>query len=250
MSADLQVRPLTKTQARRLTEKIAGAAEALWSLLLEAKDGRAWEALGYDTWDAYVAAEFGMSRGQSYRLLDQGRVIGELAAATGVTASDIAPAVSARQAATLKPVLPEVAERAREAVKGTRRAARPEIVAGVVDEATADVARARHAEEETVEPEGAQSVEEEKQAAVDVANAIRLASAAAAIPKLIRFPVRDVVEAMPLEGRGEIAKRLRVWAVEFEAEARGFAKVSRDHAAARQAPAVSRPINPQPKGRR
>lgn len=90
-------RTLTKHAARVLTDRIAAAADYLWQLLAQAHDGGAWRALGYDTWGAYVDAEFDISRGQAYRLLDQARVAGALEAAVGEPV-----AVSARQAAVLR----------------------------------------------------------------------------------------------------------------------------------------------------
>jgi len=58
-----------------LTERIRVTVEDVWSLLLEAHNGRAWEALGYPNWREYAQQEFDFSRSQPYRLLDQGRVI-------------------------------------------------------------------------------------------------------------------------------------------------------------------------------
>lgn len=48
---------LTEVGARRLTQRIrAKVADAL-DLIVEAWEGRAWEALDYDSWDAYLATE-------------------------------------------------------------------------------------------------------------------------------------------------------------------------------------------------
>lgn len=41
------------------------------------------ETLGYSSWEAYVKAEFDISRQYSYRLIDQGRVIREIEEAAG-----------------------------------------------------------------------------------------------------------------------------------------------------------------------
>lgn len=43
--------------ARRLTDRIKVAVDATWHLIQEAYTTRAWAALGYDSWDAYCAAE-------------------------------------------------------------------------------------------------------------------------------------------------------------------------------------------------
>jgi len=66
---------LSKSEAKKLTQKIKAAVDEVWALLIQAHAGKAWKALGYPTWEAYVSAEFSMSRQRSYQLLDQGRVI-------------------------------------------------------------------------------------------------------------------------------------------------------------------------------
>lgn len=52
----------TNEQARALTDRIKVAVEGTWLLIQEAYTSRAWAALGYDTWDAYVDAEFRTAR--------------------------------------------------------------------------------------------------------------------------------------------------------------------------------------------
>lgn len=52
----------TADEARTLTDRIKVAVEGTWQMIREAYVSRAWSALGYDTWDAYCAAEFGASR--------------------------------------------------------------------------------------------------------------------------------------------------------------------------------------------
>lgn len=52
----------TADEARALTDRIKVAVEGTWQMIREAYVSRAWAALGYDTWDAYCAAEFGTSR--------------------------------------------------------------------------------------------------------------------------------------------------------------------------------------------
>ncbi|PVC81568.1 hypothetical protein [Streptomyces sp. CS014] len=56
-STDIEV-----TQARELTARILSAMEDVWELVKEAYTSRAWCALRYDSWDEYVAAEFGGAR--------------------------------------------------------------------------------------------------------------------------------------------------------------------------------------------
>lgn len=50
---------LTQVAARDLTDQIRTGMETVWHLIRAAYQGRAWEALGYHTWDEYVTREFG-----------------------------------------------------------------------------------------------------------------------------------------------------------------------------------------------
>jgi hypothetical protein len=74
---------LSVTEARHLTDTIKATADQLWRLLLEAHERRAWEALGYPSFQAYAKTEFSLSQSHCYRLVDQGRVIRALSAAAG-----------------------------------------------------------------------------------------------------------------------------------------------------------------------
>lgn len=51
------VAPLDVARARRLTKRLREALTIAVDLLTEVFDGRAWEALGYPTWEQYCAAE-------------------------------------------------------------------------------------------------------------------------------------------------------------------------------------------------
>src|SRR5690349_8365977 len=63
---------LTDVEARQLTDQIKDTADQLWKLLLRAYEGKAWTALGYQTWEAYTNAEFDMRRDYAYKVLRQG----------------------------------------------------------------------------------------------------------------------------------------------------------------------------------
>ncbi len=67
--------PMEKAEAQAITDRIRGHIDAAWADITRAYEGKAWKALGYSSWEAYVKAEFDMSRRRSYQLLDQGRVI-------------------------------------------------------------------------------------------------------------------------------------------------------------------------------
>lgn len=103
---DVTPAALSKTEATKLTKKIKEATDHLWYLLIDAHEGKAWRALGYASWEAYVKAEFGMGRSRSYQLLDQGKVVEALRDATG----DLSTSVDISEAAArdLKDDLPAV----------------------------------------------------------------------------------------------------------------------------------------------
>lgn len=107
--------PLSTDEARQLTDTIRNAAEMLWMLIARAHAGKAWEALGFATWEAYVREEFDMSRSRSYQLLDQARVIAAIEAAV----PDGTPvAISEAAARDLKEVLEDVVPDLRDRTEG------------------------------------------------------------------------------------------------------------------------------------
>lgn len=118
----ITTRPCSKAEAKALTERIRKGVDQLWSLLLEAHERKAWKVLGYETWDAYIAGEFNMSRRRSYQLLDQGRVIREIGAATGQDVnhgSQITERTARELAADLPAAKAEIVERAASGEKPT-----------------------------------------------------------------------------------------------------------------------------------
>lgn len=56
---DLEISP---SQARDLTDRIRVGVEAIWELVKQAYQSRAWSVLGYESWDDYCTREFGTSR--------------------------------------------------------------------------------------------------------------------------------------------------------------------------------------------
>lgn len=104
---------ITADEARALTDRIRALADHLCALLLEAYDRKAWAALGYSSYEAYVKAEFSIGRSHAYRLLDQGRVIQAVSAAAR---SPIGETISEHQARVLKPHLVAVTSEIRERI--------------------------------------------------------------------------------------------------------------------------------------
>lgn len=105
---DVTPTDLSKAEAQKLTKKIKEATDHLWYLLIDAHEGKAWKALGYTSWEAYVKAEFGMGRSRSYQLLDQGKVVEALRDATGDLSTKVD--ISEREARDIKDDLPVVTE--------------------------------------------------------------------------------------------------------------------------------------------
>ena len=71
MESNLPAEPvaLSKSAAEKLTLRIRNNGAALFTLIQEAHDRKAWAALGYKSWAAYVDAELPFSRATSYRYL-------------------------------------------------------------------------------------------------------------------------------------------------------------------------------------
>lgn len=75
--------PLSPAEARVLTDEVKSDAAALWAKLLRLYEGGAHTALGYSSWGAYYAAEFGRSKSDAYRLLDAAGVVQALQSPIG-----------------------------------------------------------------------------------------------------------------------------------------------------------------------
>lgn len=50
--------PMSEADARELTDQISAGLADVYVLIMQAWDGRAWEALGYKSWDAWIDANF------------------------------------------------------------------------------------------------------------------------------------------------------------------------------------------------
>lgn len=125
--------PMDRAEAQAVTDRIRGHIDAAWADIERAYEGRAWKALGYASWEAYVRDEFDMSRRHSYRLIDQARVIHEIAKAAGEDVTH-GSQISERTTREIKKDLPavtaeikqrvEAGEEPEKAVKQTVDAAR------------------------------------------------------------------------------------------------------------------------------
>jgi hypothetical protein len=119
----------TPDQARAVTEAIKHHAEQLYELLYQAWSRKAWKALGYASFAAYVQTEFAMTRQRAYQLLDQARIV-EAISAAATTPVDI-PEAAARD---LKPVLPQVIEHIRAKLGGAPPDEAEAITAEVIED--------------------------------------------------------------------------------------------------------------------
>lgn len=98
MTDEIDIQPLTQDQALFITSKISEHVNTAWELIKRAYHGRAWEVLGYPTWDEYCQAEFGGSRIRLPReerqevvasLREAGLSVRAIAAATGLGKSTV-----------------------------------------------------------------------------------------------------------------------------------------------------------------
>lgn len=85
---------LDQVAARRLTDKIKVGVEGVWLLIEQAYTTRAWQALGYKSWDNYTTREFGTSHLKLPRedrtevigsMRDAGLSIRAIVSATGIS---------------------------------------------------------------------------------------------------------------------------------------------------------------------
>lgn len=103
---------LTYDEAKELTDHIRATADMMYVLISRAHAGKAWKALGYESFKDYVKEEFNISRSRAYQLLDQARVIEEI---TSVAPEGTEVRISEAEARDIKTALdelvPEIKER-------------------------------------------------------------------------------------------------------------------------------------------
>lgn len=136
---------MTKDEAQALTDQIRASINQAWNLLLEAYEQRAWSAMGYTSWEAYVRSEFDISRRRAYQLIDQGNVIRAIESAVCTTVH-----ITEREARDIKPVLTEVTEEIKERVEAGED---PKSVVGEVIKAKREEIQAERKGQAPEEPE-------------------------------------------------------------------------------------------------
>jgi len=98
---------LDENSAREITERIRTTSNVLYLLVKRAHAGKAYRALGYNSFEAYVKEEFSFSKVYAYRLLNQANFIEAIEAKVPEgTEIRITEPVSSK----LKHVLPELLE--------------------------------------------------------------------------------------------------------------------------------------------
>ena len=113
---DLAIPDMSEDEARDLTNRIRQSVSVAWAQIAKAYQGRAWLALGYDSWDDYTDAEFDGARLRLPReertmvvasLRDAGLSTRAIAAATGVSRPTIQKDLTEQVVNSLPPADPD-----------------------------------------------------------------------------------------------------------------------------------------------
>lgn len=102
---------MSESEAQEITAAIRSAATAIYILLARAHEGKAYKALGYNTWADYVREEFEISPQRSYQLLDLSKTIKLIEEATP---EGTKVKLTEAQSRDLKRELPRITEKIRE----------------------------------------------------------------------------------------------------------------------------------------
>lgn len=119
-------------EAEEITAAIRSTITATYVLLRRAHEGKAYKALGYETWKEYIAGEFDFSVQRSYQLLDLAKTVEVIESATP-EGTDVS--LTEAQARDIKRELPKITEQVREETAGSDPIEASEIVDNIVDDA-------------------------------------------------------------------------------------------------------------------
>lgn len=122
---------MSEGKAHEITDAIRAASAATYILLAQAHSGKAFKALGYDTWAEYVKNEFDMSASRSYQLLDLSKAIQMIEA---VTPEGTDVKLTEAQARDIKRELPKITEIIREETEGLEADQASEAVDRIIDD--------------------------------------------------------------------------------------------------------------------
>lgn len=133
---------MTESEAVEITAAIRSTITATYVLLYRAHEGKAYKALGYETWRDYISGEFDFSVQRSYQLLDLAKTV-EVIESVTPEGTDIT--LTEAQARDIKRELPKITERVQEETSGKSPEDASSIVDGIIDDA-----REQQKEEEKV----------------------------------------------------------------------------------------------------
>lgn len=128
---------MSETEAKEITEAIRSAATATYILLAQAHEGKAYKALGYETWASYVKEEFEISPQRSYQLLDLSKVIKTI---EGSAPEGTDVKLTEAQARDIKRELPKITERIVEETKDLSPDEARDKISDIIDEARDEAA--------------------------------------------------------------------------------------------------------------
>lgn len=158
---------MTEDEATEITAAIRSTVTATYVLLYRAHEGKAYKALGYDTWKEYVAEEFDFSTQRSYQLLDLAKTVEVI---ESVAPEGTALSLTESQARDIKRELPKITERVQKETSGKSPEEASDIVDDIVDETRQqqkDDAKALKDKEETDEEREKQEESDRLEAQAD-----------------------------------------------------------------------------------
>lgn len=178
---DVAVRPLTKDETTEIVSRVnemlktvINSSRQIALLLHRCRENGGAAALGYVTWDAFVKAEFGISRAHGYRLLDFAQVAAELEAAVGLSTNVSRETLTEREARDLKPGLAKTVRAVKRAAASLPADAPPEqraeVLRETLDRRAADVRVQKPAAVAPQQPPAPEPAEAERTPAVAVSD--------------------------------------------------------------------------------
>lgn len=131
------MRDLSKKRVDELCEEFDRNVDRNYEILKQLHDGKAWKAYKLTTWAEFVSERFGMTRQNSYYLLNQANMIETFSKAAEVSTNVV---ISTQESRDLKPFIEEIASDIREAVKELpSEKARATVARQIIDDKRAEV---------------------------------------------------------------------------------------------------------------
>lgn len=156
---------MSEDEAHEITDAIRATATATYVLLARAHEGKAYKALGYETWAEYVKNEFDMSTQRSYQLLDLSKAVAMI---ESVTPEGTEVRLTEAQARDIKRELPRITEIIEEETEGMEPEDASETVDRLIEEMR-DAKREEAKRQEELEASLAENDEEARNDALETA---------------------------------------------------------------------------------